>query len=54
MAIIARLFFACRKHRIELNVLVDHDQATFLEQASSFVNQIHEVDHLNLFLTSIG
>lgn len=49
-----KAFFACRKHRIELNVLVDHDQATFLEQASSFVNQIPEVDHLNLFLTSIG
>jgi elongator complex protein 1 len=33
---------------------VDHDQATFLEQVSSFVNQIHKVNHLNLFLASVG
>ncbi|TFK44978.1 IKI3 family-domain-containing protein [Crucibulum laeve] len=49
-----KAFFSCRKHRIDLNVLVDHDQDTFLKRVSSFVEQIHEVDHLNLFLTLIG
>ncbi|KAF8058697.1 pol II transcription elongation factor [Lyophyllum atratum] len=49
-----KAFFACRKHRIDLNVLVDHDQAKFLERISSFVEQIHEVDHINLFLTGLG
>ncbi|KAG5640485.1 hypothetical protein DXG03_008338, partial [Asterophora parasitica] len=49
-----KAFFACRKHRIDLNVLVDHDQAKFLERISSFVEQIHEVDHINLFLSGLG
>src|SRR4051794_38325041 len=46
--------FACRKHRIDLNVLVENNQEEFLERISSFVEQIHEVDHVNLFLTNIG
>ncbi|KAG6839915.1 hypothetical protein C0991_010395 [Blastosporella zonata] len=49
-----KAFFACRKHRIDLNVLVDHDEAKFLERISSFVEQIHEVDHINLFLSGLG
>ncbi|KAF5375529.1 hypothetical protein D9615_009198 [Tricholomella constricta] len=49
-----KAFFACRKHRIDLNVLVDHDQAKFLERISAFVEQIHEVDHINLFLSGLG
>ncbi|KAJ2931513.1 hypothetical protein H1R20_g5611, partial [Candolleomyces eurysporus] len=49
-----KAFFACRKHRIDLNVLVDHDQEQFLERAPQFVEQIHEIDHLNLFLTLIS
>ncbi|KAG6856745.1 hypothetical protein H0H87_001089 [Tephrocybe sp. NHM501043] len=49
-----KAFFACRKHRIDLNVLVDHDEAKFLERISSFVEQIHEVDHINLFLSNLG
>lgn len=49
-----KAFFSCRKHRIDLNALVDHDQEEFLRQVPQFVEQIHEVDHLNLFLTMIA
>ncbi|KII95516.1 hypothetical protein PLICRDRAFT_96071 [Plicaturopsis crispa FD-325 SS-3] len=49
-----KAFFACRKHRIDLNVLVEHDEAGFLDHLDAFVDQIDEVDHINLFLTSIG
>ncbi|KAJ3564648.1 hypothetical protein NP233_g8162 [Leucocoprinus birnbaumii] len=49
-----KAFFACRKHRIDLNVIVEHDRARFLQNVASFVEQVHEVDHLNLFLTTIG
>ncbi|KAF8885990.1 IKI3 family-domain-containing protein [Infundibulicybe gibba] len=49
-----KAFFACRKHRIDLNVLVDHDEAKFLNNIAVFVDQIEEVDHINLFLTGIG
>lgn len=49
-----KAFFACRKHRIDLNVLVDHNEVAFLDGLSSFVDQIPEVDHINLFLTGLG
>ncbi|KAF9262678.1 pol II transcription elongation factor [Marasmius fiardii PR-910] len=49
-----KAFLSCRKHRIDLNFLVGHNQDAFLEGLSSFVEQLHEVDYINLFLTSIG
>ncbi|KAG2015494.1 pol II transcription elongation factor [Coprinopsis cinerea AmutBmut pab1-1] len=49
-----KAFMACRKHRIDLNELVDHNQETFLQGVPLFVEQIHEIDHLNLFLTMVG
>lgn len=49
-----KAFFACRKHRIDLNVIVDHDPAAFCARIPAFVDQIPEVDHLNLFLALIG
>lgn len=49
-----KAFAACRKHRIDMNVIVDHDQAAFQNGLSSFVEQVDDVDHINLFLTSLG
>ncbi|KAJ3809935.1 IkappaB kinase complex IKAP component [Lentinula aff. lateritia] len=49
-----KAFFSCRKHRIDLNFLVAHNEIAFLEGLGSFVEQVHEVEHLNLFLTSLG
>ncbi|KAF4620926.1 hypothetical protein D9613_000930 [Agrocybe pediades] len=49
-----KAFFACRKHRIDLNVIVDHDPKALLERIPSFVDQIPEVEHLNLFLALVG
>ncbi|KAJ6593195.1 Elongator complex protein 1 [Mycena capillaripes] len=49
-----KAFLSCRKHRIDLNALVEHDHAAFLENLSLFLEQIHEVDYINLFLTGIG
>ncbi|KAJ3881879.1 IkappaB kinase complex IKAP component [Lentinula edodes] len=49
-----KAFFSCRKHRIDLHFLVAHNEIAFLEGLGSFVEQVHEVDHLNLFLTSLG
>ncbi|KAH7106712.1 IKI3-domain-containing protein [Auriculariales sp. MPI-PUGE-AT-0066] len=45
---------ACRKHRIDLNIIVEHNPAMFLANVSKFIDQISDVDHLNLFLTAIG
>jgi elongator complex protein 1 len=35
-------------------VLVQHDRAKFVSDIPAFVSQVEEVDHLNLFLTSLG
>lgn len=45
---------SCRKHRIDLNALVQHNHAAFLENLPVFLEQVHEVDHINLFLTGVG
>jgi len=49
-----KAFFACRKHRIDLNFIVDHNPVKFIQDIPSFVDQIPEVDHINLFLTLVG
>lgn len=49
-----KAFLACRKHRIDLNFIVDYDLAKFLEDIPSFVEQVDEVDHINLLLTGLG
>ncbi|KAJ3981419.1 IkappaB kinase complex IKAP component [Lentinula detonsa] len=49
-----KAFFSCRKHRIDLNFLVRHNETAFVEKLGSFVEQVYEVEHLNLFLTSLG
>ncbi|OBZ69676.1 Elongator complex protein 1 [Grifola frondosa] len=50
----AKAFAACRKHRIDLNVFVEHDRAAFMEHLPAFVEQVDDVDYINLFLTSLG
>ncbi|KAF8627641.1 hypothetical protein AX15_004335 [Amanita polypyramis BW_CC] len=49
-----KAFLACRKHRIDLTVLVHHNQDAFFERVASFVKQLDEVDYINLFLTVVG
>ncbi|KAG8722224.1 hypothetical protein FRC09_006606 [Ceratobasidium sp. 395] len=49
-----RAFLACRKHRVDLDVLVDFAPVAFAEEPARFVDQVPEVDHLNLFLTGLG
>ena len=46
-------FLACRRHRIDLNILYDHDPAAFREHLADFVSQIKEIDYLNLFLSGL-
>lgn len=49
-----KAFLSCRKHRIDLNVLVEHNPEGFFSDLSKFVEQIDDVDYINLFLTSVG
>jgi len=47
-------FLSCRKHRIDLNVLIDYDPDAFMERLPSFTQQVNEVDYINLFLSGVG
>lgn len=49
-----KAFLACRKHRIDLNVLVEHNPTVFKNRLEAFVNQVNDVDYINIFLTSLG
>ncbi|KAF9295803.1 hypothetical protein BGZ74_010603 [Mortierella antarctica] len=44
-------FITCRKHRIDLNILYDHNPKVFMDNVAEFVKQVKEVDYLNLFLS---
>ena len=46
-------FLLCRRHRIDLNLLHDHDPAAFVDNLRDFVSQVRDVDFLNLFLTGL-
>ncbi|RUP46125.1 hypothetical protein BC936DRAFT_147332 [Jimgerdemannia flammicorona] len=46
-------FLACRKHRVDLNILFDYSPSLFLEKIGTFVAHLQEVDFLNLFLSSL-
>jgi hypothetical protein len=46
-------FLQLRTHRIDLNLLYDHDPAQFLAHARDFVEQVANVDYINLFLSSV-
>lgn len=49
-----KAFLACRKHRIDLGVIVDDSFEQFTDGLDLFVSEITEVDHINLFLANIG
>ncbi|KAL0073450.1 IKI3 family-domain-containing protein [Phycomyces blakesleeanus] len=46
-------FIACRRNRIDLNILYDENPQQFFENIERFVEQISEVDYLNLFLSNL-
>ncbi|KAH7910038.1 pol II transcription elongation factor [Hygrophoropsis aurantiaca] len=49
-----KAFLACRKHRVDLSVIVEHNKDAFMSNVAAFVEQIDDVDYVNLFLTSVG
>lgn len=46
-------FLVCRRHRIDLNILCDHDRSAFLRDLPQFVDQIDDTEYLNLFVTGL-
>ncbi|THH29047.1 hypothetical protein EUX98_g5147 [Antrodiella citrinella] len=50
----AKAFAACRRHRVDLNVFLEHKRDIFLKSIPQFLDQVSDVDYINLFLTSVG
>lgn len=46
-------FIACRRNRIDLNILYDDNPERFMENIGTFVQQVADVDYLNLFLSNL-
>ncbi|KAJ1656740.1 putative elongator complex protein 1 [Dispira simplex] len=46
-------FLLCRKHRIDMNILVDYRPEQFMTYVEDFVTQVDDPDYLNLFLSSL-
>ncbi|KAM4066889.1 IKI3 family protein [Hirsutella rhossiliensis] len=49
----ARAFSYCRTQRVDMNILHDHQPAQFLASVGSFLDQLKEVAHIDLFLSSL-
>ncbi|CAO3599964.1 unnamed protein product [Absidia cylindrospora] len=46
-------FIACRRNRIDLNIIFDENPQQFFDNIELFIKQVPEVDHLNLFLSNL-
>lgn len=46
-------FLICRRHRIDLNLLCDHDYEAFQRDVTLFVEQIASTEYLNLFISGL-
>jgi elongator complex protein 1 len=46
-------FALMKKHKIDLNLLYDHNPQMFLQNIENFVKQVNDVDDLNLFISSL-
>lgn len=48
-----RAFSHCRTQRVDMNILYDHKPEQFLANVALFLDQLKEVAHLDLFLSSL-
>jgi elongator complex protein 1 len=49
----SKAFTLCRKHRIDLNVLHDHNPKDFMDHIPLFCEHVNVKEHLNLFISSL-
>ncbi|KAI8866080.1 IkappaB kinase complex, IKAP component, partial [Ramicandelaber brevisporus] len=46
-------FVACRKHRVDLNIIIDHNPSKFISEVNMVVDQLRTADSLNLLISNI-
>jgi hypothetical protein len=49
-----KAFLACRKHRIDMEIIIEQGFDAFMNGVERFLQDIPEVDHISLFLANIG
>lgn len=49
-----KAFRICRLHRLDMNILIDHNEQQLHKDVGIFVQQVQQSDHLNLFLSSLN
>ncbi|RYP40197.1 hypothetical protein DL767_001912 [Monosporascus sp. MG133] len=49
----ARAFSHCRTQRVDMNILYDHKPQQFLSNVGLFLDQLQDVTHIDLFLSSL-
>lgn len=48
-----KAFLACRSHRVDMNILYDHDPSQFIQNIGQFVDQAEKVEYIDLFLSQL-
>jgi elongator complex protein 1 len=48
-----KAFLACRSHRVDMNILHDHNPSAFLKDVSIFIAQVEKVEYIDLFLSQL-
>ena len=48
-----KAFLACRKQRVDMNILHDHFPQQFLSNVGLFIDQVRKVEHIDLFLSQL-
>ena len=48
-----KAFFACRSHRVDMNILHDYHPKQFLKNIPLIIDQLEKVEHIDLFLSQI-
>lgn len=48
-----KAFFACRNHRVDLNILHDHNPEQLRSNIGLFIDQVQKTEHIDLFLSQL-
>ena len=48
-----KAFMYCRSHRVDMNILHDHDSQYFLSHVASFIDQVAKIENIDLFLSQL-
>ncbi len=48
-----KAFLACRNHRVDMNILHDHNPQQFMSSVGLFVDQVKKAEYIDLFLSQL-